>query len=99
MNSLAVLRGQKHLINILFAVLVLVAVASLAELGGSGIIGTGHHYYWIGATGILDSLGSVFSALEHGGVLSTQGDRSRRCRVRTALKKLRSPGRRTWYPR
>ena len=30
----------------------------------SGIIGTGHHYYWIGAPGYWQWWGSVFSALE-----------------------------------
>ncbi len=30
----------------------------------SGIIGTGHHYFWIGAPGVWLWLGSVFSALE-----------------------------------
>ena len=30
----------------------------------TGIIGTGHHYYWIGAPGYWLWLGSVFSALE-----------------------------------
>ena len=36
----------------------------LIILLGSGIIGTGHHYYWIGATEMWIALGSVFSALE-----------------------------------
>ncbi len=31
---------------------------------GSGVIGTGHHYYWIGAPEMWMALGSVFSALE-----------------------------------
>ena len=31
---------------------------------GSGIIGTGHHYYWIGVPEAWIGLGSVFSALE-----------------------------------
>jgi len=31
---------------------------------GSGIIGTGHHYYWIGAPEFWIALGAVFSALE-----------------------------------
>jgi nitric oxide reductase subunit B len=36
----------------------------LIILLGSGIIGTGHHYYWIGAPEFWMGLGSVFSALE-----------------------------------
>jgi len=36
----------------------------LAILLGSGIIGIGHHYYWIGAPGFWIALGSIFSALE-----------------------------------
>jgi nitric oxide reductase subunit B len=36
----------------------------LIILLGSGIIGTGHHYYWIGAPEFWIALGSVFSALE-----------------------------------
>jgi nitric oxide reductase subunit B len=36
----------------------------LIILLGSGIIGTGHHYYWIGAPEAWIALGSVFSALE-----------------------------------
>lgn len=36
----------------------------LAILLGSGIIGIGHHYYWIGAGPLWIALGSVFSALE-----------------------------------
>ncbi len=36
----------------------------LLILLGSGIIGTGHHYYWIGSTEMWIALGSVFSALE-----------------------------------
>ncbi|MHB9027053.1 MAG: nitric-oxide reductase large subunit [Armatimonadota bacterium] len=36
----------------------------LILLLGSGIIGTGHHYYWIGAPEMWISLGAVFSALE-----------------------------------
>ncbi|HWQ56020.1 MAG TPA: nitric-oxide reductase large subunit [Bryobacteraceae bacterium] len=36
----------------------------LTILLGSGIIGTGHHYYWIGAPEAWIALGSVFSALE-----------------------------------
>jgi nitric oxide reductase subunit B len=31
---------------------------------GSGIIGTRHHYYWIGAPEAWMALGAVFSALE-----------------------------------
>jgi hypothetical protein len=30
----------------------------------TGIIGTGHHYYWIGAPGYWQWWGSIFSALE-----------------------------------
>ncbi len=30
----------------------------------TGIIGTGHHYYWIGTPGYWQLLGSIFSALE-----------------------------------
>ena len=36
----------------------------LIILLGSGILGTGHHYYWIGAPDMWISLGAVFSALE-----------------------------------
>jgi nitric oxide reductase subunit B len=36
----------------------------LVILLGSGIIGTGHHYYWIGAPEAWMALGSVFSAME-----------------------------------
>lgn len=36
----------------------------LIILLGSGIIGTGHHYYWIGAPEMWIALGSVFSAME-----------------------------------
>lgn len=36
----------------------------LLILLGSGIIGTGHHYYWIGAPDMWIALGAVFSALE-----------------------------------
>lgn len=36
----------------------------LIILLGSGIIGTGHHYYWIGAPEAWVALGAVFSALE-----------------------------------
>jgi len=36
----------------------------LMILLGSGIIGTGHHYYWIGAPDMWIALGAVFSALE-----------------------------------
>jgi nitric oxide reductase subunit B len=36
----------------------------LIILLGSGVIGTGHHYYWIGAPEIWMALGAVFSALE-----------------------------------
>ena len=36
----------------------------LTILLGSGIIGTGHHYYWIGAPEAWMALGSVFSAME-----------------------------------
>jgi nitric oxide reductase subunit B len=30
----------------------------------SGVLGTGHHYYWIGAPGYWQWVGSIFSALE-----------------------------------
>jgi nitric oxide reductase subunit B len=30
----------------------------------SGILGTGHHYYWIGAPGYWQWIGSLFSSLE-----------------------------------
>ncbi len=36
----------------------------LIILLGSGVIGTGHHYYWIGAPEMWVGLGAVFSALE-----------------------------------
>lgn len=36
----------------------------LIILLGSGVIGTGHHYYWIGAPDMWIGLGAVFSALE-----------------------------------
>lgn len=36
----------------------------LTLLLGSGVIGTGHHYYWIGAPEMWIALGSAFSALE-----------------------------------
>ena len=36
----------------------------LLILLGSGIVGIGHHYYWIGANELWIGLGSVFSALE-----------------------------------
>jgi nitric oxide reductase subunit B len=36
----------------------------LIILMGSGIIGTGHHYYWIGAPEAWMALGAIFSALE-----------------------------------
>lgn len=36
----------------------------LTILLASGIIGTGHHYYWIGAPDMWIALGAVFSALE-----------------------------------
>lgn len=36
----------------------------LILLLGSGVIGTGHHYYFIGAPEVWMALGSVFSALE-----------------------------------
>lgn len=35
----------------------------LTILLGGGIIGTGHHYYWIGTPEAWMGLGSVFSAL------------------------------------
>ncbi len=36
----------------------------LTILLGGGIIGTGHHYYWIGVPEMWIALGSVFSAME-----------------------------------
>lgn len=36
----------------------------LIILLGSGVIGTGHHYYWVGAPEMWVGLGAVFSALE-----------------------------------
>lgn len=36
----------------------------LILLLGSGVLGTGHHYYWIGAPEAWIAVGSVFSALE-----------------------------------
>src|SRR5205085_1255235 len=33
-------------------------------LMGSGVLGTGHHYYWIGAPEFWIAVGAVFSALE-----------------------------------
>jgi nitric oxide reductase subunit B len=36
----------------------------LIILLGSGIVGTGHHYYWVGTPEAWMALGSVFSALE-----------------------------------
>lgn len=36
----------------------------LIILLGSGIIGTGHHYYWVGTPEAWMALGSVFSAME-----------------------------------
>ncbi|MBI3892060.1 MAG: cbb3-type cytochrome c oxidase subunit I [Candidatus Wallbacteria bacterium] len=36
----------------------------LLLLLGSGVLGTGHHYYWIGAPEAWIAVGSVFSALE-----------------------------------
>ncbi|HYF92749.1 MAG TPA: nitric-oxide reductase large subunit [Symbiobacteriaceae bacterium] len=36
----------------------------LIILLGSGVLGTGHHYYWIGAPDMWIGLGAVFSALE-----------------------------------
>ncbi|GJM20608.1 MAG: nitric-oxide reductase large subunit [Planctomycetota bacterium] len=36
----------------------------LIILLGSGLIGTGHHYYWIGSNDLWISLGSIFSGLE-----------------------------------
>ncbi len=40
----------------------LYAIVGLALF--SGILGTGHHYYWIGTPGYWQWIGSVFSALE-----------------------------------
>lgn len=36
----------------------------LTILLGSGLIGTGHHYYWIGSNDFWISMGSVFSGME-----------------------------------
>jgi nitric oxide reductase subunit B len=36
----------------------------LLILLASGVVGTGHHYYWIGSTNLWIALGGVFSALE-----------------------------------
>jgi nitric oxide reductase subunit B len=36
----------------------------LIILLGSGVLGTGHHYYWIGAPDMWIALGATFSALE-----------------------------------
>ena len=36
----------------------------LVILLGSGLIGTGHHYYWIGSNDFWISMGSVFSGME-----------------------------------
>lgn len=36
----------------------------LIILLGSGVLGTGHHYYWIGAPDMWIGLGAVFSAME-----------------------------------
>lgn len=36
----------------------------LIILLGSGLVGTGHHYYWIGSNDFWISLGSIFSGLE-----------------------------------
>lgn len=36
----------------------------LIILLGSGVLGTGHHYYWIGAPAMWIGIGAVFSALE-----------------------------------
>jgi len=36
----------------------------LIILLGSGLVGTGHHYYWIGSNDFWISVGSVFSGLE-----------------------------------
>ena len=40
----------------------LYAIVGLALF--SGLLGTGHHYYWIGAPGYWQWIGSIFSALE-----------------------------------
>ena len=40
----------------------LYAIAGLALF--SGLLGTGHHYYWIGAPGYWQWIGSIFSTLE-----------------------------------
>lgn len=40
----------------------LYAIVGLALF--SGLLGTGHHYYWIGAPGYWQPIGSIFSTLE-----------------------------------
>ena len=40
----------------------LYAIVGLALF--SGLLGTGHHYYWIGAPGYWQWIGSIFSTLE-----------------------------------
>ncbi|MHC5212021.1 MAG: nitric-oxide reductase large subunit [Planctomycetota bacterium] len=59
-------------VGLLFVTMGLVTRASAARalkfqlviLLGSGLIGTGHHYYWIGSNDFWISLGSIFSGLE-----------------------------------
>ena len=40
----------------------LYAIAALSLF--SGLLGTGHHYYWIGTPGYWQWVGSIFSSLE-----------------------------------
>ena len=55
MVRLGLLTSQSTLRALYFQLIILL---------GSGIIGTGHHYYWIGAPEAWVALGAVFSALE-----------------------------------
>lgn len=55
MVKLGLVTGRSTLRALYFQLMILL---------GSGIIGTGHHYYWIGAPDMWIALGAVFSALE-----------------------------------
>jgi nitric oxide reductase subunit B len=55
MVRLGLITAQSTLRTLYFQLIILL---------GSGIIGTGHHYYWIGAPEAWIALGAVFSALE-----------------------------------
>jgi nitric oxide reductase subunit B len=55
MVRLGLVTGRSTLRAIYFQLIILL---------GSGIIGTGHHYYWIGAPEGWMALGAIFSALE-----------------------------------